>query len=292
MAIIETSNQFRYTGKGPSDVKALVKTFTELTSLETWTTKQGSFNAYNGMITAVWLNKDDTTKNGVYLLFDPEVTNTIKKPDVTNPDNWHKFANVEDVAQISNQILSIQEELTSVNSKVAALEKDKVVITRDNEYNYKQKTPVNNEVCLVDVPGKGIRVKVGDGITSFNDLPYIDDAVLNTVDNLIVKGYFHEGAFYKNSAHAELLENIQGRVYIDIVTSKTYGFNGTSYESTVVKATAATAGIVKLYDELGTNTDGAMTQRAVTDELNQKFEVDFDEESEMLIFDNDFDDNI
>ena len=291
MATIETSNQFRYTGKGPVDVKSLVKTFDELTSLETWTTKQGSFNAYNGMITAVWLNKDDTTKNGVYLLFDPEVTTPLKKPNVVEPSNWHKFANLEDIAQLSNKLQNMGEELSSVNLKVAALEKDKVVITRDNEYNYKQKTPLNNEVCLVDVPGKGIRVKIGDGETSFNELPYIDDAVLNTVDNLIVKGYFYAGAFYKDSAHTEPLENIQGRIYIDIVTSKTYGFNGVSYESTVVKATATTAGIVKLYDELGTNTDGAMTQRAVTDELNQKVEVNFVKDEEMLIFDHDFEDN-
>ena len=292
MATIQTPNQFRYTGKGPVDVKSLVKTYDELLNIETWTTQQGSFNAYNGMITAVWLNKDDTDKNGVYLLFDAEVTNTIKKPDVTNPSNWHKFASIDDIAQISNQVQSIQEGLTNVNSRIAALEQDKVVITRDNEYNYKQKTPLNNEVCLVDVPGKGIRVKVGDGVTSFNELPYIDDAVLNTVDNLIVKGYLHQGVFYKDSAHTLPLENIQGRIYIDIVTSKTYAFDGVSYQSTVAPATATTAGVVKLYDELGNNTDGALTQRAVTDELNQKFEVDFDEDQEMLIFDNDFDDNI
>lgn len=50
-------------------------------------------------------------------------------------------------------------------------------------------------------------------------------------------------------------------------------------------ASAEIAGAVKLYDTLGQNTDGTMTQKAITDELNEKIEMDVVEEEEMIVFD-------
>ena len=87
---ISISNQYKYTGRGPLDAKSLVKDYASLLNKSNWTadgTENGNIIAYNGMITAVWLNKDDTTKNGVYILFDPLVTTALKKPDVTNETN-------------------------------------------------------------------------------------------------------------------------------------------------------------------------------------------------------------
>lgn len=296
MAIQFRADQQLYRGKGPLDPKSLVKTYEELIKLETWTddnTSNGTFIAYNGMITAVWLNKADTSKNGVYLLFDPSVTSALKKPDVTNENNWHKFVDMSELDLLSQQIAAIQNDLQLFDNRIASLEEDKVIISRDNEYNYKQKTPLNNEICLVDVAGQGIRVKIGDGKTPFTELSYIDDAVLYTVDNIIVKGYYNQNKFYKDSTHNELLSDIKGRIYIDVVTSRTYMYDGTDYVSNSVNSASSTiAGVVKLYDSLGKNTDGAMTQRAVSDELNQKIEVEFIKDQEMLVFDNDFEDNI
>lgn len=41
---------------------------------------------------------------------------------------------------------------------------------------------------------------------------------------------------------------------------------------------------MKLYDTVGDNTDGTMTQKAITDELNEKVEIDTDVSNELLTF--------
>lgn len=120
-AIIETGSQFVYAGKGPLDSKALVKTFAELTDRNTWLVN-GASTAYNGMIVSVWLNKEDTTKNGIYYLFDPACTTTIKNPDVTNEENWIKLGGVENASELVDQLKNIQTQLDSLSSRVDALE--------------------------------------------------------------------------------------------------------------------------------------------------------------------------
>ena len=65
---LEISNQYLYTGRGPFDTKSLVKTYAQLLSQQTWHSTADKVTAYNGMIVAVWLNKEDTTKNGIYFL--------------------------------------------------------------------------------------------------------------------------------------------------------------------------------------------------------------------------------
>jgi hypothetical protein len=51
-------------------------------------------------------------------------------------------------------------------------------------------------------------------------------------------------------------------------------------------ATASVAGVVKLYNQTGQNTDGTMTQKAITDELNEKIEIQIDEATETVYFGN------
>ena len=43
-------------------------------------------------------------------------------------------------------------------------------------------------------------------------------------------------------------------------------------------------GIMKLYQTTGQNTDGTMSQKAITDELDDKFEVTLNIGEEMIIF--------
>ena len=294
MAIQERSNQLRYVGKGPLDAKALVKTYADLFKTSTWTVQDDSgaetFVAYNGMMVAVWLNKDDTSKNGIYFLHDPAVTSALKKPNVVDESNWHKLLELSEVPDLANRLSTIETELTGVKTRLATLETDRAIIRRDNEYNYKQKTPANNEICLVDVAGYGLRVKIGDGKSAFADLPYIDEAVLSSIDNVIIKGYLYQDNFYADAEHTILLQPRAGRIYIEAASSKLYTYTGTKYElqrATLPNATAEIAGAVKLYDQTGQNTDGTMTQRAITKELGEKFEMDVVEEEEMIVFDTD-----
>ena len=44
------------------------------------------------------------------------------------------------------------------------------------------------------------------------------------------------------------------------------------------------AGVTKLYSAIGDNTDGTMTQKAITDELNEKIEIELNHDEELLIF--------
>lgn len=299
---ISISNQYKYTGRGPFDAKSLVKDYATLLKKSNWTaegTEDGNIIAYNGMITAVWLNKDDTTKNGVYVLFDPLVTTALKKPDVTNEANWHKLAELSDIKEFAARVANIESELATIDERLTNLEKDQVVIRRDNEFNYKKiTTPIpNNEICLVDVPGQGLRIKIGDGEKTFTELSYLDEALLKNIDSLIIKGYFYQDTFYTDATHTEQIEAIAGRIYIDAASSKLYTFNGISYEAQQINlpsASATVAGIVKLYDTTGQNIDGTMTQKAITNELsgmneeiNEKFEMLVDKDDELLIFDRD-----
>lgn len=171
-----------------------------------------------------------------------------------------------------------------------------IALRRDNDYNYKKIEntfiPANGEVCLVDVAGYGLRTKVGNGVSTFAQLPYADETILQNIYSLIVKGYYYQGQFYTNASHTELLEGVMGRIYIDAISSKLYTYNGINYEtqtSSLPNATAETAGAVKLYDQMGQNVDGTMTQRAITNELNEKFEMDVVEDEEMVVFDVDID---
>ena len=141
MAILPISDQYKYTKRGPLDAKALVKTYAELLNPDTWIVSGSDIAAYNGMITSVWLNKDDTTKNGIYYLFDPTITSALKAPDVTNEANWHKLAEMHELADFSTRIAAIEAELAAIDIRLSALEDDSDVLT----YGYRSGFPETGE---------------------------------------------------------------------------------------------------------------------------------------------------
>ena len=149
-----------------------------------------------------------------------------------------------------------------------------VKLRRDNLFNYTDTfIPMKGEACLVDTPSSGLRVKYGDGTTSFSELNYADDVLLT--------GYYIEGNFYFDQQKALQLEKNTNRIYVDLSNAKLYIYNGNSFENvggTISTATAENPGVVKLYETTGTNIDGTMTQKAITNELNKKFEVTVDGE--------------
>jgi hypothetical protein len=103
MAIQKKADQLLYKGRGPLDPKSVVKTYEELTNTNTWTYDE-TLVAYNGMIVAVYLDKVSASNNGIYYLFDPAVTSALKKPDVTNEANWHKFAELSELDNIDAKL--------------------------------------------------------------------------------------------------------------------------------------------------------------------------------------------
>lgn len=159
-------------------------------------------------------------------------------------------------------------------------------LRRDNDYNYaKIKNtfiPANGEVCLVDTAREGLRAVCGDGVTPFGQLEFLND--------FVKRGYFIEGTFYYDYELTQIIPKRLSCLYLDINSNQAYIYNGDNFiqisgvSANVELATEETAGIVKMYNSVGENTDGTMTQFAITKELDEKVELVLDEDNEMVIF--------
>lgn len=155
-------------------------------------------------------------------------------------------------------------------------------LRRDNDFNYAKIQnsfiPADGEICLVDTARDGLRAVCGDGVTAFGQLSYID--------NFIEKGYLNSGKFYSDGAFSKELAGATHKLYINLAANKAYHFNGENFEeiNTMPAASKEVAGIMKLYDAIGENTDGTMTQKAISDELAKKFEIEIGSDEELIIF--------
>jgi hypothetical protein len=115
----KTGNQYFYTGRGPLDQKSLVQTYAQLIDAATWT-EGNSIVAYNGMITAVW-SDPDSSNNGVYFLHDPAVTSKWKAPTVTDPKNWHKLGELDNLPGLVEQITAIEKNLKDLQDSATVV---------------------------------------------------------------------------------------------------------------------------------------------------------------------------
>lgn len=161
-------------------------------------------------------------------------------------------------------------------------------LRRDNDFNYERIKdafiPARGEVCLVDTARTGLRAKIGDGVSTFAQLDYTDE---NTAANIVIRGYFYNNVFYYEAEHENVIPASVNKIYIDARTGKVYICDGAAYVSineTISAASKEQAGVMKLYDTIGQNTDGTMTQKAITDELDDKVEIELDHNNEMLKF--------
>lgn len=162
-----------------------------------------------------------------------------------------------------------------------------IKLRRDNDFNYEKIKdtfiPANGEICLVDTARDGLRAVCGDGVHTFSELNFIGE--------LLVRGYYYNGNFYTDGSHTQLIDGSIIKIYIDLSKGGLYYFDGEYYQSVgsegpIPNASSTTPGIMKLYDSIGNNTDGTMTQRAITDELDDKVEITLNLEEETLIFSN------
>lgn len=152
----------------------------------------------------------------------------------------------------------------------------------DQDYNYQRVgntfVPAKGEVCLVNTSNSGLRALVGDGQKTYNQLDY--------VDYIFFKGYFDGKAFWKEEEFVNEFEKNINKIYIALNSNNDlYIYNGESYEKlyNLPYANSKTAGVVKLYDEVGNNTDGSMTQKAITEELEKKVETSIEGETIFFI---------
>lgn len=164
-----------------------------------------------------------------------------------------------------------------------------VQLRRDNEFNFEPIAnsfiPANGEVVLIDTRRDGLRAKVGDGRTPLANLIWADARYRDAV----VTGYYDESedVFYETNTKEVALSAYTNRLYIDRWRNKVYYFNGLTYvlvDGAYSPASATTPGVVKLYSTTGQNTDGTMTQKAITDALDMKSKASVELQDELLVF--------
>ena len=164
-----------------------------------------------------------------------------------------------------------------------------VQLRRDNEFNFEpianSFVPANGEVVLIDTRRDGLRAKVGDGRTTLANLIWADARYRDA----IVTGYYDESedVFYETNTKEVALSAYTNRLYIDRWRNKIYYFNGLTYvlvDGAYSPASATTPGVVKLYSTTGQNTDGTMTQKAITDALDMKSKASVELQDELLVF--------
>ncbi len=162
-----------------------------------------------------------------------------------------------------------------------------IQLRRDNDYNFEAVKntfiPLNGEVVLVDTARDGLRAKVGNGYSTYAELNFTDEDLRNAV----LHGYLYEGKFYRGSDHSVQMVPMINKIFIDDSTRKIYFYNGESYQNiqtTFTTASSIEPGLVKLYATTGQNTDGTMTQKAITDELDLRYKATIDGENELLVF--------
>lgn len=159
-----------------------------------------------------------------------------------------------------------------------------IKLRRDNDYNYSRVAdsfiPMKGEPVLVDTEQYGLRFKIGDGVTPYGALAYADYN-----NNVVLLGYYLNSKFYTDSTYTVELEKSESKLYIDKNARAVYIWNGENYIPLSPEATETVAGMMKLYQTSGNNTDGTMSQKVITEGVNAiKFELD-EQDKECLVLD-------
>lgn len=154
-----------------------------------------------------------------------------------------------------------------------------IACRRDNDYNYAKVAttfiPKSGEICLVDTSRQGLCAIVGDGSATYGDL-----LAKGYVNDIFIKGFYQNGAFYnvkENPTDVNILDKNINKIYIDLNNNNIYYYDGENFVligiGSLPTASADTAGVVKMYNVTGSNEDGTMTQKSITEELEKKVEV-------------------
>ena len=104
-------------------------------------------------------------------------------------------------------------------------------------------------------------------------------------NNVVLLGYYLNSKFYTDSTYTVELEKSESKLYIDKNARAVYIWSGENYIPLSPEATETVAGMMKLYQTYGNNTDGTMSQKVITEGVNAiKFELD-EQDKECLVLD-------
>jgi len=145
-----------------------------------------------------------------------------------------------------------------------------------NSIQFKRGTKANLEAKLVDdkkpLKGEPIwetdtnKIKVGDGVNDYADLPYLGAAE----ENIVIEGYYVQeyDTFFKESAHINPIIKKISKLYKDIPTGLFYYLSNNVYTGVYQIADETHYGVSKLYKSSGQNEDGSISQKIVTNSIS------------------------
>lgn len=136
---VSRNTNYEVTIKKPLDARSLVKAYDDLLLERNWLNASGNSIAYNGMLVAV-ANTTDTSKNGLYFLFDEKCTTALKSPDVTLESNWLKIGETSEVGDFVERLTTINNELADVKNRLTELEAE-----RTHTYSYRNGFPTEGQ---------------------------------------------------------------------------------------------------------------------------------------------------
>lgn len=151
------------------------------------------------------------------------------------------------------------------------------------------KKPLAGEPIWESDTGK---LKIGDGKHDYIDLPYLSGSSGGQepaeTSDIVLEGYYKNNIFYKDETCLNPLTRYVSKLYFDLFKNSIYYYSTDGQFHALVKESQIDGGIpglIKLYGSTGQNEDGAMSQKAITDCLNKKVEIDLTESNnECVIF--------
>lgn len=139
---IPFSSNYEASISKPMDARMLVPSYNDLLDNSNWLTSKNTPCCFNGMLVAV-ANTSDTSKNGLYMLFDKDNT---RKPNVTIETNWIKIGETSDISDLVSRIQTIETRITEVSSDIESLDARVSALENDEDtlhtYGYRSLFPV------------------------------------------------------------------------------------------------------------------------------------------------------
>lgn len=176
---IPFSSNYEASISKPMDARMLVPSYNDLLDNSNWLTSKNTPCCFNGMLVAV-ANTSDTSKNGLYMLFDKD---NARKPNVTIETNWIKIGETSDISDLVSRIQTIETKITELSSDIESLDA-RVSDLEDEEklhtYGYRSAFPVAGVAghMYVAVDEKKTYVWFNDAYTPVGGSEYEELAVI------------------------------------------------------------------------------------------------------------------
>lgn len=163
----------------------------------------------------------------------------------TNDYTTEEKNKLEDLKNVTVDSALSSTSVNPVQNKVVKTELDKKVPTTRKVNNKALTADISlsaGDVGAIPTAQKG----AANGVAELDESGKVPAAQLPSYVDDVLEGYLSSGKFYKESAHTTEISGESGKIYVDIVSSKTYRWSGTTFTeisaSLALGTTSTTAG--------------------------------------------------